>query len=378
VLLGGLTASSFPEEILRTWPDVDMVLAGEAELPLAELGSQLLRKGPEPGPIPNLWHRQGRKIVGPRERWVASSFAESDHVDMSWLQHLDEFERSDFTYRNRWLLVGRGCSKSCFFCGGSKPGLASVWGRNCVTIRSPIEVARDVVRLARSGVEAVHLTHDLLTLGRNYWKQFFSTVAKTGVSVGLGNESWGPLPDEEFLDAWVSTFDVSKSYIALSPTSAWSGLRSFASRRNEDECLLGALEKLAKREFPLHVFFLLNIPGETAVTVQKTIDMAWSVMNAYPPELLRLETQAASIDPSSPAALGKTKQFRFAPPSLDDYIAVSSGRSVPSLTWPVEEGSIDPGEAISVQAASPTQIMAVSEKCPFLIRRWHELLKAEG
>ncbi len=340
VLLGGLTASSFPEEILRTWPDVDMVLAGEAELPLAELGSQLLQKGLEPDLIPNLWRRQGKKIVGPRERWVASSLAELDHVDMSWLQHVEEFERSDFRYRNRWLLVGRGCPKSCFFCGGSKPGLASVWGRNCVTVRSPSEVARDVVRLARSGVEAVHLTHDLLSLGKEYWEPFFGRVARIGISVGLGNESWGPLPDEEFLDAWVSTFDVSKSYIALSPTSAWSGLRSFASRGKEDECLLETLEKLARRRFPLHIFFLLNIPGETAITVQKTIDMAWAVMNSYPPELLRLETQAARIDPSSPAALGMTKKFRFVPPSLTDYLAVSSGGSVPSLIWPEEKDSI--------------------------------------
>jgi hypothetical protein len=143
-----------------------------------------------------------------------------DHVDLSWLTHREEFERSDFPYRNRWLLMGRGCSFDCFFCGGSRPSLAQSFGRQMVIVRPAEQLAADMVKLAHAGVEAVNVTHDLFSMGPSYWKPLFSAIRRSGVRLGLGNESWGPLPSDDILDAWARTFDVSRSYIALSPTSA--------------------------------------------------------------------------------------------------------------------------------------------------------------
>jgi hypothetical protein len=243
-----------------------------------------------------------------------------------------------------------------------------------MTVRSPLSVASDVIHLAATGVEAVHVTHDLLLLGQRFWKPFFDAVRSSGVTIGLGNESWGPLPDKHFIDAWASAFNLDRSYLALSPTSAWSGLRRFASRGTEDEQFFVVLEQLAKARFPLHVFFLLNLPGETVQTIEKTMGMAQAIINSYPRELLRIEAQTAPIDPASPAALGLSSSVRFKPPSLGDYLAVSSGKHVPSLNWPLAPSPIDPGRPIAVKSIRPREISALSENCPSLVDRWKDLL----
>ncbi len=376
ILLGGLTATAFAPEILQRWHGADMVLEGEAEVPLVQVVDHLRRKLPMRG-IPNLWVRAEGKVTPPAARWSARDLEGLDHVDISWLQHREEFERSDFPYRNRWLLVGRGCPHACFFCGGSGPSLARSFGRDDVLIRPAHSVVADIVRLACSGVEAVHLTHDLFSLGRAYWEELFRGVRRAGVHVGLGNESWGPIPDDEVLEAWAQTFDVTRSYIALSPTSAWSGLAALASKKPDASALFRALERMASHRFPLHVFFLLNIPGETTETFQKTIDFASAILERYPRDLLRLEIQPAPIDPRSPAALGLTRGFRFRQPTLDDYLAVSRGDYVPDLSWPVECGAVDPGVPVEVPPARPRQIMALSARCPSFADRWRDLVRLE-
>jgi hypothetical protein len=129
--------------------------------------------------------------------------------------------------------------------------------------------------------------------------------------------------------------------------------------------------------FPLHVFFLLNIPGETMTTFERTMDLASAIMNRYPAELLRLESQPAPIDPRSPAALGITEGFSFRTPTLDDYLAVSCGDYVSALSWPLDQSGVKPGTPVAVARAKPREIMALTACCPSFAERWRDLLRLE-
>jgi radical SAM superfamily enzyme YgiQ (UPF0313 family) len=72
VLLGGLTASFFHEEIMKDFPSVDGIIRGEAEAPLAELGTALLQQKEDFFSIPNLtWRRKGKILINPLS-YVAS------------------------------------------------------------------------------------------------------------------------------------------------------------------------------------------------------------------------------------------------------------------------------------------------------------------
>ena len=376
VVMGGLTATAFADDILGSWPEVDMVLEGEVEQPLPDLVTRL-QSGQPLAAVENLWRRDEHYVMPPSHHWSAKTLAEFDHADLSWLVHRAEFERSDFPYRNRWLLTGRGCAHACFFCGGSAPSLARSFGRTRVIQRPPEHVAADIIRLAKSGAEAVNVTHDLFGMGRGYWEPLFGLVRQAGVAVGLGNESWGPIPDDDVLDAWAHTFDVSRSYIALSPTSAWSGLAALASKNADSQTLFHAMDTMAARRLPLHVFFLLNLPGETTATLERTMDLASAVLRRYPAELLRLESQPAPIDPRSPAAMGLTKGFRFRAPTLDDYLAVSRGEFIAGLSWPEDQSGVDPGVPAAVPRAKPREIMALTTRCPSFADRWRDLLRTE-
>ena len=379
IVMGGLTASAFSRDILERYPSVDMIIAGEAENALRTLTETFSLKSRRPNRIENTWYRtEIGTVAEPRRLETMESVEHLDHTSLSWLDNQDEFERSDFPYRNRWLLTGRGCGKSCFFCGGSRQSMETLFHRTHVLTRQAERVAEDIIRLGRSGVQAVHLSHDIMTQGEAYWRILFKRIRESGIHIGLGNESWGPVPDKSLIDEWVATFDVKYSYIALSPTSSWSGLRRFASRRYEDEHLLESVEQLARVKFPLHMFFLLNVPGETAETLERTLDVAWSIIKSYPPELLRMEAQTASIDPCSPAALDVVPSIGFHRPDFDDYISVSHGQYIPSLNWPERTGEIDVGQPLNVPRARPADLLKIGTKCPSLIKRWQELLIAKN
>jgi len=375
IVMGGLTASAFPRDILERYSSVDMIIAGEAENGLLSLRDCFLKYSGRPEQVEHAWFRdESGKIIEPDRLVSMKSVEHLDHTSLSWLDNHDEFERSDFPYRNRWLLSGRGCGKTCFFCGGSRHSMETLYNRRSVLTRPPERVADDIIRLGRSGVQAVHLSHDIMTQGKEYWRPLFKRIRHSRIHVGLGNESWGPVPDSDLLHEWRATFDVEHSYIALSPTSAWSGLRRFASRRNEDEHLLESIDLLSRFNFPLHVFFLLNVPGETAETLERTLDVAWSIIKNYPTDLLRMEAQTASIDPCSPAALDVVPSISFQRPRFDDYLSVSRGQYIPELNWPERTEEIDPGDPIDVPRARPGDLFKIGMKCPSLMKRWQELI----
>jgi hypothetical protein len=72
ILLGGLTASFFHEEIMKDFPSVDGIIRGEAEGPLVELASALLQQKEDLFSIPNLtWRRKGKILINPLS-YVAS------------------------------------------------------------------------------------------------------------------------------------------------------------------------------------------------------------------------------------------------------------------------------------------------------------------
>ena len=66
ILLGGITASFFHEEIMKTFPEVDGIIRGEAEEPLAELAQAIQEGQIDFFSVPNLtWRRRKKILVNP-------------------------------------------------------------------------------------------------------------------------------------------------------------------------------------------------------------------------------------------------------------------------------------------------------------------------
>lgn len=304
VLLGGLTASRFADEIMETFQAVDFLLRGDPELPAVQLAEGLVGGGLAPDRVPNLSYRvDGQAVHNDRTYHAGLRELEAlDFVDASFFvgdRRHARFQSSDFgRLAGQWLCVGRGCHMNCGFCGGSRKSHLAISGREAVLTRRPEIVADDIARLAASGLTQVSLSHDPAVLGKPYWSRLFAGVQERKVRIGIYNECW-QLPTLEWVDALADTFVVADSQLAISPLSGDEDVRELNGKHYSNDRLLQLLSALARRRLPIFVYFSLNLPGETETTLARTIALARQIVRSFPPELVTVANMLHTIDPES-------------------------------------------------------------------------------
>jgi len=146
ILLGGFTASFFHEEIMKTFPEVDGIIRGEGEEPLAELAQAIQGDQVEFFSVPNLtWRRKKKILVNP-----LSYVATEEDLNRLCFTHFDLLKNyptyirsSSGSYHVKGasspvfpLPVGRGCPVQCTWCSGGCVSQETVSGRNDVIFRS--------------------------------------------------------------------------------------------------------------------------------------------------------------------------------------------------------------------------------------------------
>jgi radical SAM superfamily enzyme YgiQ (UPF0313 family) len=304
VLLGGLTASRFHEEIMARFDAVDYLVRGDPERPLVELAEGLVGGRARPESVPNLSHRvDGAPVHNDRAYHAGVADLERlDFVDTSFFVNADRyaaFQSSDFgRLTGHWLCIGRGCHFNCGFCGGSKASHLELAGREAVLSRRPELVADDVARLAARGLTQVSLSHDPAILGKPYWSRLFQAVQDRNVRIGIYNECW-QLPPIDWVDGLADTFVVPDSQLAISPLSGNEAVRRLNGKFYANDRFFQFLDALKRRRIPIFVYFSLNIPGENERTLGDTIAMAREIVRRYPPELVQVVNMLHTIDPES-------------------------------------------------------------------------------
>jgi hypothetical protein len=312
VVVGGLTASYFAPEILAGFPQVDYVIRGDGEEPLAAL-ALALRDGAGLARVPNLSYRQGEQVVeNPRTYCAAAEdLNRLDFVDMSWLEHAQEYTAVEVTttemmtpaeassVRGHWLTIGRGCCFNCSFCGGGQQAHALLAGRNGIVPRSPTRVVDDIERMLALGMKQVSFNLDPAIMGRAYWVTLFGEMRRRGVRIGIYNEQF-QLPNEAFLGALLEVAEPRYSEIAITPLSGSEEVRALNGKHFTNRQLLDVLTRLKLHRVPVYLFFSLNVPGENNVTFKKTLRLAREACDLYPANALRMINMVHTVDPCSP------------------------------------------------------------------------------
>ncbi|HVP23802.1 MAG TPA: radical SAM protein [Conexivisphaerales archaeon] len=267
VVMGGLTATMFHEEIPTRYGFVDAVLRGEAEDAFLELMRNLdAKKGPEG--TPNATYRDsGGKVrveplLKPRETLDEYEFTRLD---------LLEPKGSVFTsyMPPHWSLpVCRGCLYNCASCGGSAYSYMTHLGREKPAFRSPRKLADDIAKLSEQGVRLAFLFQDPRMGGRKYTDELFRTLkGEAPLLDGMTLELFAPASNEYLRE--ISNLGVPVT-LTMSPESGVEGARMSHGRLYSNDALLKTIE--ACREYPLHlmVFFMLGLADETPETMAET------------------------------------------------------------------------------------------------------------
>ena len=110
VVLGGLTASYYADEILSAFPQVDIIVRGDAEEPLRRLGRVSCAEDSAPAraglaAIPNIAYRDGNgRVVQNQLSYVASAseLNNIDYLDVDFLEHPRHYLGALFVGSDAW------------------------------------------------------------------------------------------------------------------------------------------------------------------------------------------------------------------------------------------------------------------------------------
>lgn len=278
VILGGLSATYFHEEIMRDYPFVDFVICGEsAEEPLLLL-METIKAGGRCENVPNLvWRRKDGRVVS--NEWSYSP-ENLDHVRFDYshlvkmaIKYLDPSGYMPFRDYLKYPVTGiftcRGCYHNCGTCGGSVSAFQKVCQRHKPCFRSPELVVEDMYRVSQYTDAPMLVVGDLLQAGREYSELFLDAVKKRRIRNEIAIEFFSP-PPVEFLQRVadsIRTFNVE-----ISPESHDINVRKTFGKcytNVELENMIETLVRLGCRRIDL--FFMIGLPYQDYGSVMETV-----------------------------------------------------------------------------------------------------------
>jgi radical SAM superfamily enzyme YgiQ (UPF0313 family) len=368
VVLGGLTATVFHEEILLKYGFVDAVIRGEAEKPFLAL-MVALEKHEKLGAVPNLTFRDGGD--GIKSLPLMEPSANLDEFEFTRLDLLEP-KRSIFPpgVLPTWSIpICRGCSYNCASCGGSAYSYKTHLGRVKPAFRSPEKIAEDIQKLSAQGVQLVYLFQDPRMGGRKYWRSLLTTLQTENIQLTqLTMELFGPA-DEEYIRE-LSRIGVPIT-LSISPESCIDAVRNSHGRSYTNEELLRTIDLCKKYRIRLGIFSMIVLAEDTPETIRATWE-GWEkictmhlkdkapVDYAFGPMIL-LDPGSLAFD--SPASYGYGLLFK----NLEDYIR---GMSLPSWhQWiSYETKHLDREQIVKLIIDSLEYSINLREKCGFYNR----------
>lgn len=294
IVLGGFTASYFAKEILENFGFVDLIVRGDAEIPLLNIA-----EGNDYEKIPNLaWRDKGKAMLNPLTyRLDAEMLNSLSFTDFSPILHVEEYQRLGLPEKdrdNKWLFVynpGIGCNVNCSYCGGSCSSQKILNGREKAIFAHIEKAVSELKKLAAHSMGVWCVTFDPVEKS-GYYLRLFKRLREEKVRVRCKFEAWH-LPSKEFADEFAKTFEEG-SEILVSPETGSEKVRKankgFYYTNNE---LLEFLEHAGSKGIQCRVYFTSGLAGETMEDFRETLllanriraEFSKAVVHAVPIEL---------------------------------------------------------------------------------------------
>ena len=310
VIMGGLAATYFHEELIE-YEAVDYVVRGDStEEPVL----QLLRAIDGERDFENVdnltWQRDDEVVVNP------IGFVPS-HLDYVSLPAYEYVIRSVVKYGSLkktlpyrdWLddpmtllLLSRGCSRECTFCGGSAESYKSVCNRERPAFRSPEQLLQDVRKITAFSSGPIFVVHDLRLAGSGHAKEFLRLLEGTDVDNTFVFELFGPA-DEAFFTAIeraVSNYSLQLSIESHDPEVRAAVGKFDCPNEDLEATLEAALENGCET---IDLFFMVGLPKQTYEIAVDDVAYSREVLERIDDQRIHPFTAplAPFLDPGSPA-----------------------------------------------------------------------------
>ncbi len=330
VVLGGLTATCFAEEIVQKFDFVDAVVKGEGEIPLYELIRNLQKYDVSYAfcNTPNLTFRDhDGKIISTEMSSVVSVLDDLDFVRLDLVEPIERTITSPMTGAKLWNIpICRGCLLNCASCGGSKYSYHVLLNRRYPAFRSPRKIFEDFARLDELGVKSVFLFQDPRMGGRAYLNDLFNVFKGTKWSniKNVGIELFWPAT-RSYLTKLKNSGIAENIGLSISPESGNDEVRKKHGRYYTTDDLLKTVDNCMMLGIPLGVFFMIALGFENYETLRETW-ILWEKLLAKNISNRRLGKLSVDfgpmilLDPGSPAFFHPEKHgYKLIFKRLEDY-----------------------------------------------------------
>jgi B12-binding domain/radical SAM domain protein len=288
VILGGLSATYYHEEILRQYPFVDFILRGDStEKPLLQL-LQAIKEKDDLRKIPNLTWRDGRDGIGVNPlTYVPENLNDIAidylHIMKKVVRYADPTGYQPFidwyTYPVTAVFTCRGCTYHCKTCGGSSPTFRSMANRQKPAYRDPRMLAQDIFNISDHLHAPIMIIGDIFQPGEEYGLNFLQEMRRKPISNHVAFEFFIP-PSQRLLKKIAES--IPNFNIEISPESHDEVVRRAFGRPYNNEALermiQDAVDLGSKR---IDLFFMIGLPKQTYASVLGTVDYCRSLLERF-------------------------------------------------------------------------------------------------
>ena len=311
VILGGLSATYYHEEILRQYRFVDFVVRGDStEKPLLLL-LQAIKGNRDYKNIPNLTYREGENgiRINPLS-YVPENLDDITidyrHIMKKVVRYIDPTGYQPFidwyTYPVTAVFTCRGCIYHCKTCGGSSQTFGSMANRKKPAYRDPRLLAQDIFNISDHLHAPVMIIGDIFQPGKEYAFTFLQELKKRPLTNHIAFEFFVPPPRSHLQTIAES---IQNFNLEISPESHDEEVRrAFGRPYNNDSLermIADAIDLGCKR---IDLFFMTGLPKQTYQSVLDTVDYSRSLLKRFQPynKLLPfISPLAPFLDPGSAA-----------------------------------------------------------------------------
>lgn len=314
VILGGLSATYYHEELI-TYDCVDYVVRGDSTRePMAALVEALEDGDPDPAEladVPNLtWRDDGETVVTPLD------YVPED-LDFASVPSYSYIIRSVMKYgslqkvlpHRGWLddpmtmlLVSRGCTHDCSFCGGAASSYRDVCNRQAPAFRSPERLREDIRSITSFSEGPIFVVNDIRMGGPEYAERVLELLAEEDVDNEFIFELFRPADADFFerIDDAVDSYSLEFS-IESHDREVREQVGKFDVPNAAVERTLEAAAANGCRSADL--FFMIGLPRQTDDSVLASVDYAGELLDRFEDGWLQpfIAPLAPFLDPGSPA-----------------------------------------------------------------------------
>jgi len=290
VILGGLSATYYHEEILREYPYVDFVVRGDStEKPVLQLLHALKGKRNFKD-IPNLsWRDETNQVqVNPLTHvpdHLDDIAIDYRHIMKKVIRYFDPTGYQPFVdwyhYPVTAVFTCRGCTYHCKTCGGSAKTFRSMANRKRPAYRDPKLLAQDIFNIADHLHAPVMIIGDIFQPGKEYGFTFLQEVKKNPIKNHIAFEFFVP-PARPLLEKIAES--ILNFNIEISPESHDEEIRRTFGRPygnpEMEKMIADAIDLGCKR---IDLFFMTGLPKQTYPSVMETIDYCRSLLEKFQP-----------------------------------------------------------------------------------------------